>query len=422
MNPRRIYHDTLAFAEAHTRTDMHYLTQGGFWLLLAQAVTVIAGLALSIAFANLLPKEVYGVYRFIISVASIAAAATLPGINTALTRAVAQGNGILFNTLFRERVMWGTLGALATLGTSLYYWVNGNITLSLAFLIVTLFISYSDALNVYEAWRNGKKDFRYLGLADSGTRIAGALIMIGVLWVTENVLWLVAAYFLTYTALRLIFFLDTRRTAQGESSTPTTSASSYIHYGRHLSVQYIISSFVMHIDKIILFHYAGAAAVAAYAFAIVIPDQMRSAIKNIAVLAYPKFVSRNFADIQQALARKNMLLLLCVVILITAYVFIVPFAFPLLFPQYPESILLTQILALSLIETLSLLPLSALKAHEKTSTLYWYNIGTGIMQATLITAGGAFFGLYGVAIAYSVSRGIALSYLYLLFRLHVPQR
>ena len=54
-------------SEKWTHTDMIYLAKGGFWLTLGQIISSVSSFALAVAFANFLPKEVYGNYKYIIS-------------------------------------------------------------------------------------------------------------------------------------------------------------------------------------------------------------------------------------------------------------------------------------------------------------------------------------------------------------------
>ena len=81
----------LLWSEKYIKTDMVYLARSGFWLLFGQGTTLLSVLALSIVFANFLPKETYGTYKYILSLTGIFSIFTLPGMTTALIRATARG-------------------------------------------------------------------------------------------------------------------------------------------------------------------------------------------------------------------------------------------------------------------------------------------------------------------------------------------
>jgi len=71
----------LRWSEKYTKLDMVYLTKGGFWMTLSQVSSNMLSLLLVIAFANLLPKETYGLYRYILSLAGMLNSLSLTGMN-----------------------------------------------------------------------------------------------------------------------------------------------------------------------------------------------------------------------------------------------------------------------------------------------------------------------------------------------------
>ena len=400
-------------AERYLKTDVGYLARGGFWLGLSQVISALAGLALVVAFANLLPKETYGIYRFVLAAAGVLALTNLSGINVALARAVAQSAYQTYLPAFFERVRWGCLGALGALAAALYYSIAGDTVLAAAFLIAAAFLPFSDPLNVYEAYRQGLKDFRYRALADIAVRVLSAGALVAALVATDSVLVLIAVYFLSYSLMQALFFFHTLKDARSRASAGTAGTGLY---GKHLSVMYIVSSFAAQADKLIVFHVGGAAVLAANSLAILIPDQIRTSMKNIAVLAIPKYAADSFEGVKRGLARKNLQIGLATVALAGAYVLAAPYIFSILFPAYSEAVLLTQLLALGLIDTLTLLPLSMLKAHQKTRELYHYHIITSMVQVALLFAGGLFYGVYGLIAGFVVSRAIAVAHIGLLTR------
>ena len=82
----------LRWSEKYTKTDMVYLAKGASWLTSGQIISSFAIVLLAIAFANLIPRETYGTYKYVISVVGALSIFTLPGINTAVVQAVARHN------------------------------------------------------------------------------------------------------------------------------------------------------------------------------------------------------------------------------------------------------------------------------------------------------------------------------------------
>ena len=115
-------HHLLRRSERVTGTDNVYVAKQGFWATFPFIVSTILSGGLVIAFANLLPKEIYGTYRYILSAGGIISFLTLSGMNTALTQAIAQGANGLLAWSIRVQLRFNSLYALACLIGAIYYW------------------------------------------------------------------------------------------------------------------------------------------------------------------------------------------------------------------------------------------------------------------------------------------------------------
>ena len=85
---RQKTYNLLRWSEKYTKTDMVYLTKGGFWLTFAYIIFLSSGFILTIAFANLLPKDVFGTYKFVISISGVLLVTSLTGINSTLKQSI----------------------------------------------------------------------------------------------------------------------------------------------------------------------------------------------------------------------------------------------------------------------------------------------------------------------------------------------
>ena len=146
---RKIYY-LLRKSQKYTKTDMVYLAKGGSWLTFGQIISTIAAFLSALAFANLLPRETYGTYKYILSIVSILTASTLSGINKALFRSIARGREGPFVPALKTKIKWGLLGGLASIVLAGYYYINGNITLTISFLIAAIFLPFMDSLTLQE--------------------------------------------------------------------------------------------------------------------------------------------------------------------------------------------------------------------------------------------------------------------------------
>ena len=65
LNLKAFVTRVLLKAERYTKTDMLYFAKNGSWLIFAQISIALLALTLSVIFANFIPKDVYGTYRFL---------------------------------------------------------------------------------------------------------------------------------------------------------------------------------------------------------------------------------------------------------------------------------------------------------------------------------------------------------------------
>ena len=123
-------------AEAYLQTDVRYILSGGIWLTMGQVISSGSSFLLSIAFANLLSKEVYGEYKYIISLFGLLGALSLSGLGTSITGSSARGyDGVLRKSFFLC-LRWGFLITGVSTLASLYYFLNQNFTLGYSLLVV----------------------------------------------------------------------------------------------------------------------------------------------------------------------------------------------------------------------------------------------------------------------------------------------
>ena len=400
-------------SESFFKTDMVYLAKGGFWLTLGQIVSSVSSFLLAIAFANLLPKETYGNYKYILSIMSILAIPTLAGINTALTQAVARGyEGSLIPAL-KTKLKWGVWGGTLGLVLALYYYINGNNILAISFLITAVFIPFMETLGVYGSLLNGKKLFRQSTQYYAISRITSVLILITTIFFTNNLFIILLAYFLPWTILRLVFLLITIKKFHPNDKEDEKTIS----YGKHLSFVGVAGNISTYLDNILLFHYLGAAQVAIYAFAFAPVDQIRSLYKAIPTLAVPKLSNRSVKEIDSILYNRLFKLFIIGIIIAIIYFLTAPYIFKILFPQYLDSIFFSQLLAVILVLRLPMSFLGAVVQSKLNITpkswLYWRMTPHIIFIGTLFI----FTPLYGI-IGVIISRII---FLFSTFILHITQ-
>lgn len=405
----------LRWSEKYTKTDMLYLAKGGFWMAMGQAVSYASLLALALAFANFIPQEVYGQYKYVLSIAGIFAIFTLPGMSTAIARAVARGEETTVRAATRARVLWSFGGVMFALLLACYYhFIGGNALLATAFLIVAATLPFLDTFTLFDSYLLGKRRFKTQTAYYALTQAVCAPILIGALYFTDSLLLILTAYF---APLILTRFAIHHVVLRNTPSTPFDSTT--LVYGKHLTAMNILGVVSGNIDKILLWHFLGPIQLAVYTFALAVPEQVKGPIKAVAELAFPKFAAQTPEQVRDnlpALKRKMFLYALVLIAASLLYLPVAPFIYQIFFPQYVESILYSQVYMLAAFALVGSIPLSILEAHKKIREQYLFTTVQPIMQTIFYVALIPFFGVMGAIIAKVLVRLFYVTYTFRLLK------
>jgi O-antigen/teichoic acid export membrane protein len=406
----------MGWAERRFQTDISYLAKGSFWLLVGYGAQVITGIALTYLFANYLSKETYGTYQYILSVAAICGIFTLTGIGIPIGRAIAKGELGALRYGTRVQLLW-SVGIFATAAaTAGYYALRGNSTLAIACGIVALVQPLLPTLGLYRHFYQNTGRFKENTILDVLQRFVpfGALFIAFAF--TRDAVLLIAVYFVSQ-ALSL---------AAGYAYTvvryrlPYAPIAGVVSYGKHLSVIESVNEFANAADKALVWVFLGAAPTAVYALALLPIVHLQTIFGFVRQLAFPKLVNRSFAELRETLPAKIRLYSVAAFVTVAAYIISTPFIFHILFPKYPEAVIYSQILALSLLTIPRSLITQAFLAHEMKRELYLVNLSMPIVKLAALAAGVALWGLPGVVCAFLLAELYAAVFQMYLFR-HVPR-
>jgi len=407
----KIYH-FLRWSQKYTKTDMVYLAKGGFWFVLNQIVSVVGSLLLAIFFANLLPKETYGSYRYILSVASILTISSLSGMHSAIIRTVARGYEGSFIPAIKTRLKWSLLGSLGSFLLAGYYFINHNTTLTIAFLIVAVFMPFLNSLNLYTSLFNGRRQFKKQNVYLIINNLFSVAVLITALFLTKNLFLIILAYFGSHSFIRFVLLqIALRKTSLNKKQDPNT-----IPYGKHLSLMGVIETISNHLDKILVWHFLGAVQVAIYSFALILPQKIKGLLEIITPLALPKLSQKPKTELKLTLPKKIFKFFLVIIPVVILYIIIAPFLYKIFFPEYLDSILYSQVLVLTLLYIPITLFGTSLVAKMQTKKLYFLRTSLSLTRIILLLILTPLFGLWGVISAVLVFQIIAFSLNLFLFK------
>lgn len=396
----------LRWFEKYTKTDMVYLTKGGFWLGMGQVVSSSSAFLTAFAFANLLSPDVFGVYKYVLSISSIIAITTLTGMDSAVTQAVARGYDGTLIPAFKEKMKWGTIGSLSSLIIGTYYYSQGNSTLAIAFSIVAIFMPFAESFDIYNSLLWGKKKFDVQTKYNILRKVFSLIITVGALFLTKNIFIIITIYFATIVIPAGFFLYKTIK----NHVTNTSQDLENLRYGKHLSAIHVIGLVLGELDKILIFHYLGAINLAIYTLAIAPTDQIKGLLKNVNSLAMPQFSNRTTEEIKKTIWRKVFILGLVTGTIVLIYILVAPIFFGVFFPKYLDSIRYSQILSLSLIPVVMAgFIYTALESKKDKVGIYQYNLYNNIFSIIILIPLVYYFGIWGAIISRCVSRVFTLA-------------
>jgi len=396
LNSKETYHKLLSYGTEFLGLDLRYFASGGFWTTFGQGMNGLISFLLVIAFANLLPKETYGFYRYILSLVGIFNIFTMTGMNAAVSQAVAAGNEGALKTSVKYQLKWNIMMAIAMWGLGGYYLLNSNQTLAISFLIFGIFTPLTSAFNTYGAYLDGKKQFKINNLFSifSTAFYAGGMVLV-MFW-NKEVLLLVIVYALTTFISNLFFYWKTLQFFHP----PLAPAGDVVKYGRRLTLLGFIGPIVAQVDSIILAHFWGPAQLAIYSLARAIPDKVGPFIKNIINLGLPKLAVKNAEEIDKFFYKRIFQTLGLGALLAVGYILLSPLVFKYLLPKYIDAIFYSQLLAIAFI---FIAPVgyigTAINSQKMIRVIVLSGISSSIVKIILYVVLGIWGGILGLVLA-----------------------
>ena len=390
----------LTWSGEYAHTDMRYIVKGGFWLTFGRIAAMGTTFLLSVAFANLVSPETYGTYKYILSIYGLLAIITLPGISIALVQSVAGGYEGSITKIIKTKIKWGIAGSLGSLVVAGYYLWNGNSDFAIAFFIVSAFLPFIDTFDLYGSVFSGKQDFKNFAAYTTVPSIIVSGMLIGTLFFTNKAYLIALVYFAAWTLARFI----TLKVALLKFPLNKNEDPGVISYGKNLTWMNIINHVAGYVDKLFVFLFVGPAELAIYSIAIAPPEQVKNLLSQINDLMFPRLAERSDEEIKAGMKNKYIKLFILGVIVVGGYILLAPYFFSMFFPKYGQSVLLSQIFSISMLNVTAIAPGVYLMAKKKTKELYYSNAIISVFQIISMGILTYLLGLWGLVIARVITR------------------
>lgn len=380
--------------ERFLKIDLRYTLSGGFFLGLTQVTSAIVAFGLTIAFANLLPVETYGTYRYVLAVYGLLAIASLPGVDTAVLQSISKGYDSAFVAGIRTKFRWGILGGLASAAYGGFLYLQGSMVMGHIFMLVAVALPFMEAFSLYTSVLNAKRKFRTWAAFEVLTQAISLTALVIAMALTKHIIVLMLAYFAPYIVCRIAATWYLLRTTITKSGTD----AGMLVYGREMTLFQVIARLMSSLDQIVLYHFLGPAQVAIFSLATAVPNRIQSVFRITGTLAFPKFAERTGAEVAATLPRKMALFAFAILAICILYVLIAPVMFALLFPKYLPSLEYSQGAIFYTLSGITYPFGSYLLAHKRVFDNYLMAITSFIAKVICLIGLVPFFGIWGAIV------------------------
>lgn len=411
-----IYYLFVKKVEDKFRIDAHYFFKGGFWLSVGQGATILSGLLTTALFAHFLTENKYGEYRYLIGLAALLGTLSLTGLGQAVLQTAAKKYFNFYRETLKINFIFSMGALLFSLGFATYYLVNKNITLAIGCLLIALIVPLSNVFKPIFSFLQGTKQYKKSTTFHIIRMLLTAIIISTTLLFTQNILLLFLTYLLTDLSMNIVGHLIF--SPKPTTKTPSHVLQRYLSYAKHTSARNILSNIAQRADTIVIFTHLGAAELALYTIATVVPEQLKSSLKNLSVLLLPKYAEhKDVNKIMASVPKRSIQLFVLLSIITIIYILIAPYLYNLIFPKYPEAAFYSQLAALAFPAFIIYIPYNILQAQLAESVLYRLTLFGSVLQLSSLFILTFTFGLLGAIIAKVLYRFIyTFASYYLLYK------
>ena len=346
------------------QVDLAYIIKNEFWVYLKLGISLIIGLAVSVAFARLASKEVYGQYNFILAILAIASLLSIPGLNNAVLRSTARGNDGNYKQAVKTSFLWSLLGIPALLGIGAYYYYYDSQIIGICLMMSSIFFPFIYAPNTWDSFLVGKKRFdltaRY-GIIQSS--ISAAAIIAILLLNANHLVLILATYLITSSFLTCLLYRRSLKYIENKAKDDECQK-----YGYFLTTANIVGTLAKNIDKILIGTLLGAPQLAIYAIAIVIPTAIKDLLKFVWAPFTPKISEQGIRIGEVGRKIKRLILPLALMVLggsLLYWLFIDDIILLLFSSKYMEAGIYSKMLLLMILASIPLSFLGAFTIAKK---------------------------------------------------------
>ncbi len=250
-------------------------------------ITALSGIAISLTFAHLASKELFGQYQLILSILSLFSIFSLPGLNMAALKAVSHDKPYAVIEAVRKSFLF-SLGAIPfLLAYAAYLYIRNDESLAATLLLATILFPFFYAPNTWYTYYEGKSRFSQVAIRVIISTIAVTLaVMLGLVY-KLSLIGITTLFLATSAILTSLFFWEVKRKVP-RSSRPQLDVA----YGQRVTWQKFAFTLTEALPPLAISFWAGHTALATFQMANIFLSGISGLIGALAAISLPQL----FAD------------------------------------------------------------------------------------------------------------------------------
>jgi O-antigen/teichoic acid export membrane protein len=228
--------------------DLPYLIRNEFWVYLRFGASLLIGIAISVAFARLASKEIYGQYNYLISILAIVSILSIPGLKNAVLVSTARGNDGNYRPAVKTSFLWSLLGVPVLLATGAYYFYYNTQIVGVCLMISSVFFPFIYAPSIWDSFLAGKKRFDLTARYGSIQLTINAATVIAILsFAAENLVLIFYTYLVASFSVNSVLYWKSLKYIGNDRKDEGCQK-----YGYFLTTTNVAGNVAKHIDKILI--------------------------------------------------------------------------------------------------------------------------------------------------------------------------
>lgn len=325
-------------------------------------VTALSGIIISLAFARMSSKELFGQYQLILSILSLFSIFTLPGLNMAALKAASHDKPYAIIEAVRKSLLFSLIALPFLLAYAAYLFAKDEVQLATTLVFATLLFPFFYAPNTWYTYYEGKSRFSQVAIRVIISTLAVTLAVILGLVYKLPLTGITALFLATSAFMTCLFYWEIKR------KIPRTPASGLdLAYGKRVTWQKFAFTLTEALPPLVISFWAGHAALATFQMANIFLGGISGLIGALAAISLPQL----FTEKEHRHTNTFLQNLIIGIIASIGYFFIVELFFVKLYgPTYLSSYTMARfITGIPLLISLRMFLVNYFTAHDKNGAI-----------------------------------------------------